>query len=93
MTDGQKRFGLTMGYYLSEGIKRCGEPDDYGYVILTDKTIGMVYVWHPEGDVQITLIKGEVPLAEQELCGAINFYDLFSYQWGYEKIMDEMNHE
>lgn len=81
MTDGQNRFWLTLCYYLSEGIKRCGEPDDYEYAIVTNETMGVVHVWHPESNVQIKCIRGDIPLAEKELCDAINYYDMFRYYW------------
>lgn len=79
MTDGQQRFWMTLCYYLTDGIKHCSEPDDYEYAIVTDTTMGVVYVWNPESDVQINRIEGEIPLTEEELREAINYYAIFWY--------------
>ena len=82
MTDGQRRFDLTLCYYLTDGIKHCSEPDDYEYAIVTDTTMGVVYVWNPESDVQIKSISGDIPLTEKELCDAINYYAIFHWYLG-----------
>lgn len=77
MTDGRRSFDLTLCYYLTDGIKHCSEPDDYEYAIVTDTTMGVVYVWNPRGDVEIKEIRGEIPLTEEKLCEAINYYEIF----------------
>lgn len=91
MTDAQQRFRLTLCFFLSDGIKRMNEPDDYEFAIVTEKTAGVVYVWGPgsgPGQTEIKEIKGEIPLTEQEICEAVGFYRLFHYDWekNYEKM-------
>lgn len=91
MTDAQQKFWLTLCFFLSDGLKRMDEPDDYEFAIVTEKTAGVAYVWGPgsgPGETEIKAIKGEIPLTEQEICEAVGFYRLFHYDWecAYEKM-------
>lgn len=92
LTDAQHSFWLTLCYYMSEIIKRCDEPDDYEYAVVTDKTAGAVHIWFQNG-VQIKKIEGEIPLTKQELCDAVEFYERFHYTWqrGYTKMYGKIS--
>lgn len=87
LTDAQHSFWLTFCFYMSDGIKHCNEPDDYEYAVVTNETAGVVRVWF-QSDVQIKKIKGEIPLAEQELCEVVEFYRRFHRDW--ERVHTKM---
>ena len=88
MTDAQQRFWLTFCAQMPDGIKHMTEPDDYEYAIVTEKTAGVVLVWDTAlYRIEIKKIKGEIPLTEQEICDAVNYYETFRRDWeeSYEK--------
>lgn len=80
LTDEKHNFWLTLCFYMSDGIKHCGEPDDYEYAVVTNHTAGVVRVWFQNG-VQIKNIKGEIPLTEQKLYEVVDFYARFHSNW------------
>lgn len=80
MTDGQNRFRMVQCYFMADGIKHCGEPNDHGYAILTGEECGIVYIWHPY-NAEFRSIEGSVPFPKEELREMIFYYDAFSYEW------------
>lgn len=80
MTDAQKRFLMVQCYFMSDGIKHCGEPDDYAYAIHTGSETGIVYVWHPHIP-EIRYTEGSIPIPLEALKEIIRYYDVFHSDW------------
>lgn len=82
LTDAKRSFLLTQCLYLSDGIKHCGEPDDYGYLILTPETEGMVMVWNLASTApKIIQRHGEIPVPDETLLRMIRFYADYCSIW------------
>lgn len=80
MTDPSRTFLLTMSHYVSDGIKHCGEPDDYGYAVITPDTAGTVTVWF-NGQTEIRQKSGKIPFSDEEIMRMTRFYDHYYHFW------------
>lgn len=80
MTDTNRRFLMTLSRFMADGIKHCGEPDDYEYAIVTGSEMGIVYIWHPYNP-EIRGIEGNIPLPKEELKEMIRYYYAFHHDW------------
>ncbi len=85
LTDENRSFYLTMCAYIPDGlIKHCGEPDDYEYIILTDKTHGAV--WEQGG--KIMEIYGKIHFSEEQILELIRFYNINYGHFKYDRKKD-----
>lgn len=76
MTDRSHSFRMIQCAYISDGIKRCDEPDDYEYAIITENTSGTVLVWNCD---DFRIMNGEIPFRNKKLVDIISFYHRFYY--------------
>lgn len=78
MTDRNHSFKMIRCAYISDGIKRCDEPDDYEYAIITENTSGTVLVWNCD---DFRIMNGEIPFQNKKLIDIISFYHRFYYSF------------
>ncbi|MDE6520155.1 MAG: hypothetical protein K2K91_06825 [Ruminococcus sp.] len=78
MTDRNHSFKMIQCASVSEMIKRCGEPDDYEFAILTENTSGTVLVWNCD-DFRVT--NGEIPITHEKLSTMFHYYEKFYYSF------------
>ena len=63
MTDRNHSFKMIQCAYISDGIKRCDEPDDHEYAIITENTSGTVLAWNCD---DFRIVNGEIPFQGQK---------------------------
>lgn len=78
MTDKNHSFKMIQCAYVSEMIKRCDEPDDYEFAILTENTSGTVLVWDC---VDFRHTGGEIPINHEKLSTMFLYYKKFYYSF------------
>ncbi len=78
MTDINHNFKMIQCAYISDGIKRCDEPDDHEYAIITENTSGTVLVWNCN---DFRSMNGEIPFQGKKLVDIISFYHRFYYSF------------
>lgn len=76
MTDRNHSFKMIQCAYISDGIKRCGEPDDHEFAIITENTSGTVLVWDFN---DFRSVNGEIPIPDEKLITMFRYYDDFRY--------------
>lgn len=78
MTDRNHSFKMIQCAYISDMIKRCDEPDDREYAIITENTSGTVLVWNYD---DFRHIGGEIPIAHEKLADMCRYYKKFYYHF------------
>ncbi|MBQ4465397.1 MAG: hypothetical protein II916_05490 [Oscillospiraceae bacterium] len=86
LTDANRSFLVILNLYMADGIKHMGEPDDYGYTILTPETEGAVRVWFTR-NVLIQEKRGVIPFSDETICKMVRFYQNYHSFW--ESALDE----
>lgn len=78
MTDRNHSFKMIQCAYISDGIKRCGEPDDYEFAIITQNTSGTVLVWNFN---DFRSVNGEILIPKETLVTMFRYYNAFYYSF------------
>lgn len=78
MTDRNHSFKMIQCAYITESIKRCGEPDDYEFAIITENTSGTVLVWNFN---DFRSVNGEIPINREKLSIMFHYYKSFYYSF------------
>lgn len=78
MTDRNHSFKMIQCAYVSEMIKRCDEPDDHEFAIITADTSGTVLVWNCD---DFRSVHGEIPIPHEKLITMFRYYDRFRYSF------------
>lgn len=78
MTDRNHSFKMIQCAYVSEMTKRCNEPDDYEFAILTENTSGTVLVWDC---VDFRNTGGEIPINHEKLVTMFRYYEKFYHSF------------
>lgn len=78
MTDRNHSFKMIQCAYISEGIKRCGEPDDHEFAVITENTSGTVLVWNCN---DFRSVNGEIPIPKEKLITMFRYYSKFYYSF------------
>lgn len=76
----QENFWLTQNFYLSECIKRCGEPDDYEFVVWKDGACCIVQCWFGS-PFRIIRITGNRFFSDDAFRKAAALYNQEYYHW------------
>ncbi len=76
MTDSSHSFKMIQCAYISDAIKRCDEPDDQEFAIITENTGGTVLVWNFN---DFRSVNGEIPIPDEKLVTMFHYYDEFCY--------------
>ncbi|MDE7364630.1 MAG: hypothetical protein K2N27_07085 [Ruminococcus sp.] len=78
MTDRNHSFKMIQCAYITDFIKRCSEPDDYEFAILTENTSGTVLVWNCD---DFRSVNGEIPIPDEKLVTMFHYYKCFYYSF------------
>lgn len=78
ITDRNHSFKMIQCAYISDGIKRCGEPDDHEFAIITENTSGTVLVWNCN---DFKAVNGEISIPHEKLITIFRYYDKFYYSF------------